>query len=242
MLVVAEMGLSPEIRELLVWNAMQVESVPSADVQAVARGLKCVNADVLIIYFGNTLPTWKLVDVTNLRDAGITIPIIAIMHTRDRVRDLTTFLFAGGDAFIDTPFHKDELEAVIMSCVRRTKTFGTMSSLLAIYSHGIKVTIDTSIRRLALDGVQVSLTGSEYDLFERLARTPDVLVSKDTLLADIYKGRDVPEIKIIDVFVCKIRKKLLQAHPHGDLCLQTVWGRGYMIARDAGTTAQSAVA
>ena len=53
-------------------------------------------------------------------------------------------------------------------------------------------------------------------------------LTKEMFLNHLYGGMDEPELKIIDVFICKLRKKL-QAATGGEHYIETVWGRGYVL-------------
>jgi DNA-binding response OmpR family regulator len=87
--------------------------------------------------------------------------------------------------------------------------------------------------RVVLSGDKlVPLTGKEYCIFELLSLRKGIVVTKQVLLDHLYGGIDEPELKIIDVFVCHLRKKLAQA-TGGKHCIETIWGRGYRV-RDPG--------
>jgi len=77
-------------------------------------------------------------------------------------------------------------------------------------------------------GEPVSLSGKEYAVLEILALRKGGTVTKDVILDHLYGGMDEPEIKIIDVFVCKLRRKFAQAGVSWPL-IETVWGRGYCL-------------
>ena len=92
--------------------------------------------------------------------------------------------------------------------------------------------VDLETRTVSVDGKRVPLTGKEYCVFELLTLRKDIAVTKEMLLAQLYGGADEPEMKIIAVFVCHLRKKLAQA-TGGKHYIETVWGRGYRL-RDPG--------
>jgi two-component system cell cycle response regulator CtrA len=75
---------------------------------------------------------------------------------------------------------------------------------------------------------RVHLTGKEYGILELLSLCKGSTVTKEMFLNHLYAGMDEPEMKIIDVFVCKLRKKLAQA-TGGEHYIETVWGRGYVL-------------
>src|SRR6202041_2761447 len=82
-------------------------------------------------------------------------------------------------------------------------------------------------RGVTVGGVALHLTGKEYAMLELLALRQGNLITKEMFLNHLYGGMDEPEMKIIDVFICKLRKKLVQAG--ADNLIGTVWGRGYMV-------------
>lgn len=128
-------------------------------------------------------------------------------------------LGVGADDYMAKPFYKDELVARIHAIVRRSK--GHAASVVTVGP--LQVHLDT--RTASLSGVPLPLTQKEYAMLELMALRKGSLVTKDMFLNHLYGGMDEPEQKIIDVFVCKLRKKLGE---HADL-VQTVWGRGYVL-------------
>jgi two-component system cell cycle response regulator CtrA len=72
------------------------------------------------------------------------------------------------------------------------------------------------------------LTGKEYQMLELLSLRKGTTLTKEMFLNHLYGGMDEPELKIIDVFICKLRKKLSQA-TGGENNIETVWGRGYVL-------------
>lgn len=73
------------------------------------------------------------------------------------------------------------------------------------------------------------MTHKEYAILELLTLRKGLTLTKGMLIAHLYGGRDEPEHKIIDVFMCKLRKKLAQAEAGASGCIETVWGRGYAL-------------
>ncbi|MDP5333609.1 MAG: winged helix-turn-helix domain-containing protein, partial [Paracoccaceae bacterium] len=78
------------------------------------------------------------------------------------------------------------------------------------------------------EGKAVNLTGKEYQMLELLSLRKGTTLTKEMFLNHLYGGMDEPELKIIDVFICKLRKKLGVA-TGGDNYIETVWGRGYVL-------------
>src|ERR1700674_2783197 len=120
------------------------------------------------------------------------------------------------------PFHKHELVARIQAIVRRSR--GHAQSV--IQTSDLVVNLDEKMAEI--NRVRVHLTGKEYDILELLSLRKDTTVSKEMFLNQLYGGMDEPEIKIIDVFICKLRKKLASAS-NGKDYIETVWGRGYVL-------------
>ncbi len=120
------------------------------------------------------------------------------------------------------PFHKDELVARIHAIVRRSK--GHAQSV--IQTGELTVNLDT--KTVEVVGQRVHLTGKEYQMLELLSLRKGTTLTKEMFLNHLYGGMDEPELKIIDVFICKLRKKLSVA-TGGKNYIETVWGRGYVL-------------
>ena len=127
----------------------------------------------------------------------------------------------GADDFITKPFDRAELLARIQAIVRRSKGF----SQSTLYVGPLQLNMDS--REVTIEGRAVPLTGKEYSILELLVLRKGMVLTKEAFLNHLYGGMDEPEMKIIDVFVCKLRKKLAQAG--ADNMIGTIWGRGYMI-------------
>src|SRR6476469_7443227 len=128
----------------------------------------------------------------------------------------------GFNIYTTKPCHKDELVARIHAIVRRSK--GHAQSV--IQTGGLKVNLDT--KTVDVNGQRVHLTGKEYQMLELLSLRKVTTLTKEMFLNHLYGGMDEPELKIIDVFICKLRKKLAAA-TGGKHYIETVWGRGYVL-------------
>ncbi|MFN3370775.1 MAG: response regulator transcription factor [Sphingomonadaceae bacterium] len=132
----------------------------------------------------------------------------------------------GADDYITKPFHRDELMMRIHAVLRRSRAAAPTEIAIG------PLTLDLVAHRALVNGLPVPLTGKEYACLEFLATRRGMTVTKEMFLAHLYGGRDEPEMKIIDVFICKLRRKLAEAG--APPVIETVWGRGYTIPNDAG--------
>lgn len=178
--------------------------------------------DYDIILLDLNLPDMPGFDVLKtLRLAKVNTPIFILSGTSDidsKVRGLGT----GADDYMTKPFHKDELVARIHAVVRRSK--GHSQSVIT--TGDIKVNLDA--KTVEVGDHRVHLTGKEYQMLELLSLRKGTTLTKEMFLNHLYGGMDEPELKIIDVFICKLRKKLASA-TGGDHYIETVWGRGYVL-------------
>jgi two-component system cell cycle response regulator CtrA len=156
-----------------------------------------------------------------LRSAKIKTPIL-ILSGLSSVEQKIKGLGFGADDYLTKPFNKGELIARIQAIVRRSK--GHSESVVRFD----KVAINLDTRTVDVNGTQVHLTNKEYAILELLAMRKGTVLTKEMFLNHLYSSMDEPEIKIIDVFVCKLRKKLSEASG-GINYIETVWGRGYML-------------
>jgi two-component system cell cycle response regulator CtrA len=99
-----------------------------------------------------------------------------------------------------------------------------------------RLVINLDSRIVSVDNRPVGLTGKEYGILELLSLRKGTTLTKEMFLDHLYGGMDEPELKIIDVFVCRLRKKLAQA-TGGNHYIETVWGRGYVLREPAVTAA-----
>jgi two-component system cell cycle response regulator CtrA len=103
-----------------------------------------------------------------------------------------------------------------------------------------KLTVNPDRRIVTVDGNPVHLTGKEYEILELLSLRKGTVLTKEMFLSRLYGGGHEPGLKIIDVFVCKLRKKLAQA-TGGSHYIETLWGRGYVLRDPVGSGSPSPV-
>ena len=161
--------------------------------------------------------------VRRMRAARIDTPVI-IQSDQVRPQARVKAFGIGADDFITKPCDHAELFARMQAIVRRSKGYSQPSLRCGV----LQLNLDS--REVLVSGRNVHLTGKEYAILELLVLRKGMVLTKEVFLNHLYGGMDEPEMKIIDVFICKLRKKLADAGAPN--VIGTVWGRGYMV-RDA---------
>ncbi len=178
--------------------------------------------DYDLILLDLNLPDMSGLDVLRqLRVGRINTPVMILSGTSEIDTKVKSF-GGGADDYMTKPFHKDELVARIHAVVRRSK--GHAQSV--IKTGDVVVNLDG--KTVEVLGQRVHLTGKEYQMLELLSLRKGTTLTKEMFLNHLYGGMDEPELKIIDVFICKLRKKL-SAATGGQNHIETVWGRGYVL-------------
>jgi two-component system, cell cycle response regulator CtrA len=188
--------------------------------------------DYDIILLDLNLPDMSGFDVLrSLRVSKVKAPIL-ILTGLDTIEDKVRGLGFGADDYITKPFHRDDLVARINAIVRRSR--GHAESVIQTGD----LVVDLGKKKVEVNGLCVHLTGKEYQILELLSLRKGTTLSKEMFLNHLYGDMDEPDAKIIDVFICKLRKKLASASG-GNEFIETLWSRGYtlsestMVARTA---------
>ena len=147
---------------------------------------------------------------------------VVILSGLNAIDDKVKCLSIGADDYLTKPFSKVELLARINAVIRRSS--GHFSQVIKVGP----ISIDTKRRSVTIYGVEMQLTSKEYAILELLALKKGTVLPKEVFLNHVYGGMDEPEAKIVDVFICKLRKKISDL-TGGVNFIETVWGRGYML-------------
>jgi len=189
--------------------------------------------DFDLILLDLNLPDMSGLDVLRtLRRGKNNTPILVLSGTLE-IESKVKALSLGADDYMTKPFHKDELIARLRAVIRRSK--GHAQSLITIGD----MVIDLDSKIVQVNGTRVHLTGREYQTLELLALRKGKTLTKDVFLSSLYGGMDEPGAKIVDVFICKLRKKLAPA-TDGRHVIETVWGGGYVLREADEAAVQSA--
>ncbi len=161
----------------------------------------------------------------HIREIEMRVPILILSGLRTSEEKIKGLGY-GADDYLTKPFNRGELIARVKAIVRRAK--GYVGSVIQV--DGLMINMDK--HTTAINGQPVHLTGKEQAMLELLAIRKGSTVTKEAFLNHIYNGRDEPELKIIDVFICRMRKKLCEASA-GVNYIETAWGRGYALKEPA---------
>ncbi len=218
LLVEDDAGITKSVELMLKSEGMYVDKTVFGE-EGVDLG-KIYDYDVILLDLA--LPDISGYDVLrSLRSARVATPIL-ILSGLASIEDKIKGLGLGADDYLSKPFHKDELAARIRALVRRTK--GHAESVIAVGD----LIVNLESRTVEINGLKLYLTGKEYQILALLALRHGSTLTKETFLNHLYGGLEEPEAKIIDVYICKLRKKLANASGGLDY-IETVWGRGYAL-------------
>lgn len=178
--------------------------------------------DYDLIILDLMLPDMEGFDVMRrLRTAQIRTPIL-ILSGMDGISQKVKGLALGADDYLTKPYSKEEFLARVNAIIRRS--CGYAESIIKIG----ELEINLRNRIATIQGQVLNLTSKEYSVLELMAMRKGAALNKEAFLNHLYGGIDEPELKIVDVFICKLRKKISELAQRGNY-IETIWGRGYML-------------
>ncbi|HBH27033.1 MAG TPA: DNA-binding response regulator [Rhodospirillaceae bacterium] len=220
LLIEDDRTLAKSVRLMLSSEKYVVDLAPTGE-----EGLEIARSglyDYDIIILDLILPDMSGHDITRaLRDASVKTPILilsGLASADEKIKGLSH----GADDYLTKPFDKRELVARLQAIVRRAQ--GHAQSAITVG----RLTVNVGAKTAEVDGTPISLTGKEYAVLELLAMRKGITLTKESFLSHLYGGMDEPDAKIVDVFVCKLRRKL-KAALDGESYIETVWGQGYVL-------------
>jgi two-component system cell cycle response regulator CtrA len=180
--------------------------------------------DIIILDFD--FPDKAAYDVLKkIRMNKVTTPVIVVsgwVTVDDKVRCLDL----GADDYLTRPFHNVELLARMRAIVRRANGHAHPTIVVGL------LTIDLTAQRLIVNGTAVHLTKKEFCILEALALRKSTPISRVTFMNHLYGGLHEPEMPIVDVLICRLRKKISAVTGDGSY-IRTVWGYGYELREPA---------
>ena len=162
--------------------------------------------------------------LVRLRSSRIDVPVVAISEAGNAMVRVQA-LRLGADDCIPMPLDRTEMIARVNAIIRRS------SRVAEATLHAGSLSLNLASHQALVNGKPVHLTTKEYKILELLLLRKNLVVSKEGFLTHLYGGMDEPMQKIVDVFICKLRRKLTLAGCED--MIRTVWGRGHMLRVNA---------
>jgi len=147
---------------------------------------------------------------------------VLVVSGRSSVTDKVVALHSGADGYLTKPFDRQELIANLTAIIRRANGHADKKIVTG------PIVVDLSKHEVMVGESRLDLTSKEYRILELLSLRKGSTLGKSHFLSHLYGGIDEPESKIIDVFICKLRRKLIET-TGGDNYIHTVWGQGYVL-------------
>jgi two-component system cell cycle response regulator CtrA len=174
--------------------------------------------DIVLLQVANTAEA--LPALRNIRRRGLTMPVVLLAAASSPQEEQTAFNYGADDVLLQ-PIEPGVLIARMQAILRRG--LGHASSQLTCGN----VVLDQARHTVSVDGRPVRITSREFDVLEMLMLRRGVLLTKDQFMSRAYGHEDEPDQRILDVFICKLRRKLAAAG--APEIVRTIWGRGYVL-------------
>jgi DNA-binding response OmpR family regulator len=187
--------------------------------------------DLVLLRISQPLRT-ALPAVRDLRRRGMTLPVILSCSGLVAPEEEEAALHAGADDVAFHPLRLPVLHARMQAMARRARGYASAELVCG------NVTLDQEQHAVMVDGKRVNLTAREFDFLETLMLHKGVLLTKERFMSRLYADSEAPDSKIVDVFVCKLRRKLTAAGAAE--IIRTVWGRGYLVFEPSATAIETA--
>jgi two-component system cell cycle response regulator CtrA len=218
LLVEDDKAIAKSIELILRGDALNVYTTDSGE-EAIELA-KLYDYDIVILDL--QLPDCSGLEVLRaLKLSKVRAPVLILSGNAIMEAKLTA-LRSGADDYVTKPFHKEEILARLQTVVRRSKGHCQPTVVTG------KLTVNLDARTADMAGKSIHLTTKEYQIIELLSLRKGTTVSKEVFFNHLYGGVDEPEMKILDVFICKLRKKLSDASG-GENYIATEWARGYAL-------------
>ncbi|MDO9711370.1 response regulator transcription factor [Paracraurococcus lichenis] len=176
--------------------------------------------DLVLLRVGQPLRS-ALPAIRELRRRGMTLPMIVACTGNATAEEEESVLHAGADDVLFHPMRLSVLHARMQALARRARGYACSELVCG------NVVLDQEQHAVMVDGRRVNLTAREFDFLETLMLHKGVLLTKERFMTRLYADSEAPDSKIVDVFVCKLRRKLTAAGAAE--IIRTVWGRGYVV-------------
>ena len=173
-----------------------------------------------------------LAAICDLRRRGLAVPIAILCGRTPQPAEEEALLHAGADDVLHNPIHLRVLLARLQALARRARGHASARLLCG------NVMLDQAQHATMVDGRRVNLTAREFDFLETLMLHKGVLLTKERFMTNLYADGAAPDSKIVDVFVCKLRRKLAECGAAE--MIRTVWGRGYVAFEPSPATVEAA--
>lgn len=194
------------ISEILEFNlkneGFEVDSVFSAE-EALMRSIGDFDL-ILLDVMMEGISGYKMAEI--LRERGISTPII-FLTAKDTENDMLTGFSVGGDDYISKPFSIKELIARVKAVLKRSqlKSLDQGSDTALTFNDFV---IDFNLKEVFIQGEKIIVTKTEFEILSMLAKSPDRVFSRESIIDAIWTDSPYITERTVDVHITRLRKKL----------------------------------